>query len=35
MNSGCYDSDISKVIISINVLNKDNLIEEREKKRKY
>ena len=28
MNSGCYDNDISKVITSINVLNKDKMIEE-------
>ena len=28
MNSGCYDNDISKVIISINVFNKDKVKEE-------
>ncbi len=27
MNSGCYDSDISKVLISINVLDKEKMIE--------
>ena len=27
MNSGCYDSDVSEVLISINVIDKDNLKE--------
>ena len=32
MNSGCYGNDISKTIISINVLNKKKMIEEEIKK---
>ena len=32
MNSGCYDSDISKVLISINVLDKNNIVETEIKK---
>ena len=32
MNSGCYDSDISKVLISINVLDKNNIVESEIKK---
>ena len=27
MNSGCYDSDMSKVLISINVLDKETMVE--------
>ena len=27
MNSGCYDSDISKVLISVKVLDKEKMIE--------
>ena len=32
MNSGCYDNDISKIIISINVLDRKKLIEKEIKK---
>ena len=32
MNSGCYDSDISKVLISINILDKKNIVETEIKK---
>jgi UDP-N-acetylmuramate dehydrogenase len=32
MNSGCYDNDISKIIISINVLDKKKMIEKEIKK---
>ena len=32
MNSGCYDYDISKILISINVIDKENLIEKEIKK---
>ena len=32
MNSGCYDSDMSKVLISINVLDKKNIVETEIKK---
>ena len=28
MNSGCYDDDISKILLSIRVLNKHSLKEE-------
>ena len=27
MNSGCYDNDISKILISIKVIDKNNLSE--------
>ena len=33
MNSGCYDYDISKILISINVIDKENLIEKEIKKK--
>ena len=33
MNSGCYNYDISKVIVSINVFDKRNLTETEIKKR--
>tara|TARA_B100000575_G_scaffold194217_1_gene156891 strand:+ start:555 stop:1460 length:906 start_codon:yes stop_codon:yes gene_type:complete len=32
MNSGCYDYDISKILVSINVIDKENLIEKEIKK---
>ena len=35
MNSGCYDSDISKFIISIKVLDKKKNDRVRDKKRRY
>ena len=35
MNSGCYNYDVSKVLISIRVINKNNLLEYEIKKRRY
>ena len=35
MNSGCYDCDISKVLISINVLDTNKITRNRNKKRRH
>ena len=33
MNSGCYDNDISKILLSIKVIDKNDLVEKEIKKK--